>query len=106
VALIGATNSYVDIPSTAIDTSTSYSVSAWVKPATLTGNQTYASIDGANISPFYLQLLAGKLTFTVRSADSTTSTATQVFGPTAVAGTWYELTGVYDRVNQTDSSPI
>jgi hypothetical protein len=42
----------------------------------------------------------------VRSADSTTSTATQVFGPTAVAGTWYELTGVYDRVNQTDSSPI
>ncbi|MCU1528940.1 MAG: LamG protein [Frondihabitans sp.] len=101
VALTGASNSYVDVPSTAIDTSGSYSVSAWVKPNSLTGNQTYASIDGTTISPFYLQLTGGQFAFTVRSADSTSSTATQALGLTPTTGTWYELTGVYDNVAHT-----
>ncbi|SEH55887.1 MULTISPECIES: LamG domain-containing protein [unclassified Leifsonia] len=96
LSLSGATNSWVDIPTTAIDTSASYTVSAWVQPSTVTGNQTFASIDGTTISPFYLQLSAGKLTLTERSSDSTASTATQVVGPAAVAGTWYQLVGVYD----------
>ncbi|UFS59934.1 LamG domain-containing protein [Subtercola endophyticus] len=96
VALTGASNSFVDIPTPAVNTSGSYTVSAWVKPNTLTGNQTYASIDGSSISPFYLQLTAGKFAFTVRSADSTTASYTQVLGPAPTAGTWYELTGVYD----------
>lgn len=96
LALTGASNSWVDIPTTAIDTSASYTVSAWVQPSNLTGNQTYASIDGANISPFYLQLSGGKLTLTERSSDSTTASYTQVVGPAAVVGTWYQLLGVYD----------
>ena len=96
LALNGASNSWVDVPTTAIDTSASYTVSAWVQPSNLSGNQTYASIDGTNISPFYLQLSAGKLTLTERSSDSTSASYTQVIGPTAVAGTWYQLIGVYD----------
>ena len=96
LSLSGATNSWVDIPTTAIDTSASYTVSAWVQPSTVSGNQTFASIDGTTISPFYLQLSGGKLTLTERSSDSTASTATQVVGPAAVAGTWYQLVGVYD----------
>jgi hypothetical protein len=96
LSLTGATNSWVDIPTAAIDTSASYTVSAWVQPSTVSGNQTFASIDGTTISPFYLQLSGGKLTLTERSSDSTASTATQVIGPAAVAGTWYQLVGVYD----------
>jgi hypothetical protein len=103
VALTGATNSYVDIPTAAINTSTSYSVSAWVKLNSVAGTQTFASLDGTNISPFYLQLEGGVLAFTVRNSDSTSSTATTVSGPTAVAGTWYQLTGVYNTAAGTVS---
>jgi len=101
VSLTGGTTSYVDVPTTAIDTGASYSVAAWVKLSSLTGNQTFASIDGTNISPFYLQLTGGKLAFTVRSADSTSSTATTVSGTTAATGTWYHLVGVYDNTAHT-----
>ncbi len=101
VALTGASNSYVDIPTPAVDTSGSYTVSAWVKPNTLTGNQTYASIDGGTISPFYLQISAGKFTFVTRSADSTSATYAQVVGSAATTGTWYQVTGVYDNVGHT-----
>ncbi|MGH1553735.1 hypothetical protein ACRAWF_22410 [Streptomyces sp. L7] len=52
------------MPTTAVDTSGSYSVSAWVKPSSVSGNQTYASIDGSSISPFYLQLSGGTFAFT------------------------------------------
>lgn len=101
VALTGASNSYVDIPSTAIDSSGSYTVSAWVDPNSTTGNQTYASIDGSVISPFYLQLSGGKYTFTVRSADSTSSTYAQVIGAAATVGAWAQLVGVYDSTAHT-----
>lgn len=101
VSLTGASNSWVDIPTTAIDTSGSYSVSAWVDPNSLTGNQTYASIDGSTISPFYLQLTGGKFAFTVRSSDSTSAGYTQVLGPAPTTGTWYQLTGVYDNTAHT-----
>ncbi|XUL86240.1 LamG-like jellyroll fold domain-containing protein [Streptomyces galilaeus] len=103
VALTGASNSYVDVPNTVLDTSTSYSVSAWVKLNSLTGNQTFASIDGTKISPFYLQLAGGKLAFTVRSSDSTGATATSVTGATAATGTWYHMVGVYDASAHTIS---
>ncbi|MEO7124217.1 MAG: LamG domain-containing protein, partial [Lacisediminihabitans sp.] len=102
-ALSGASNSYVDIPTTDLNTSSSYSVSAWVKLNSVAGNQTFASIDGTNISPFYLQLEGGALAFTARNSDSTGSTATIVTGPTAVAGTWYQLIGVYNATAGTVS---
>ncbi|MDQ0933622.1 LamG-like jellyroll fold domain-containing protein [Streptomyces turgidiscabies] len=97
VTLSGASNSWVDVPTTAVDTSGSYSVSAWVKPSSLTGNQTYASIDGSAISPFYLQLTSGTFAFTARSSDSTSATWKQVTGGTPATGIWSHLTGVYDN---------
>ncbi|MFK4100691.1 LamG-like jellyroll fold domain-containing protein [Streptomyces sp. NPDC019531] len=97
VSLTGASNSWVDVPTTAVDTSGSYSVSAWVKPSSVSGNQTYASIDGSSISPFYLQLSGGTFAFTVRSADSTGASWKQVTGGSPTTGTWYHLTGVYDN---------
>ncbi|MEW2049704.1 LamG-like jellyroll fold domain-containing protein [Streptomyces sp. NPDC005476] len=103
VGLTGANNSWVDVPTPAVDTSGSYSVSAWVKPNSLTGNQTYASIDGGSISPFYLQLTGGKFAFTTRSSDSTSSSFTQALGLTPTTGTWYHLTGVYDNSAHTIS---
>lgn len=104
LALTGASNSYVDIATPAVDTSASYSVAAWVKLQSTSGNQTFASIDGTSISPFYLQLTGGRLAFTLRSSDSTASTATIVTAPTAaVVGTWYHVIGVFDSSAKTVS---
>lgn len=97
LSLTGAANSYADAVGPAVDTSGSYTIAAWVKPKSLTGNQTYASIDGNSISPFYLQSENGRYVFTVRSADSTASSYAQVFGSAnATVGTWAHLIGVYD----------
>ncbi len=96
VAFSGSSNSWVDLATPSVDTSQSYSVSAWVKPATLSGYQSYVSTDGVNISPFYLQLEGGKFAFTQRSTDSTSAGYAQVKGLNPVAGTWYHLTGIYD----------
>jgi hypothetical protein len=98
VSLNGTSNSWVDVPTSAIDTSQSYSVSAWVKLNSVSGgNQTFASIDGNNISPFYLQLDSGQFWFTERSSDSTSASYTRVGGYNATAGTWYHVVGTYDN---------
>jgi hypothetical protein len=96
VALTGGSTSYVDIPTTVLNTAASYSVAAWVNLNSVSGNQTFASIDGTNISPFYLQLSGGKFTFVVRSSDSTGASYTAVTGATATTGTWYHVIGVYN----------
>lgn len=104
VALTGASNSYVDVPQPVINTGSSYTVSAWVKlNSTTGGNQTFASIDGSIISPFYLQLEAGVFAFTLRSSDSTGATATLATGLAPTAGTWYQVTGVYNGSSHTAS---
>jgi hypothetical protein len=94
----------VDVPQPVINTSQSYTVSAWVKLNSTTGsNQTFASIDGSSISPFYLQLESGVFSFALRSSDSTGSTATLVTGLAPTAGTWYQVTGVYNASTSTAS---
>lgn len=101
--LTGASNSYVDIPTTTVNTGSSYSVAAWVKLNSLTGWQTFASVNGASVSPFYLQLESGQWAFVVRDSDSTASNATLVHGGTAATGAWYHLIGVYDATAHTAS---
>jgi hypothetical protein len=101
VNLTGATTSFVTAPAPVVDTSQSYSVSAWVKPGNLTSHRTIVSMDGTSISPFYLQMLNGQFLFTTRNSDSTGSVATTVAGSTAVAGSWYHVAGVYDDVAKT-----
>lgn len=103
VSLTGASTSYVDVSGPVLDTSKTYSVAAWVKFNSVSGkNQTFASIKGTNISPFYLQLTGGYLAFTTRSSDSTASTATAVTATSAAAAnTWYQVVGVYDNTAHT-----
>jgi hypothetical protein len=101
VSLTGASTSWVDIPRPVIDTSKSYSVALWVKLNSLSGNQTFASMDGTNISPFYLQLTTGNFSFVQRSSDSTGASITQVLGPPVVTGEWYHVVGVYNTATST-----
>jgi hypothetical protein len=95
--LTGATTSWVDVANPVIDSSQSYSVSAWVKLNTLTGFQTFASIDGTSISPFYLQLSGGVFDFAQRGNDTTSAPLAQVNGLAPTIGVWYNVVGVYDK---------
>lgn len=100
--LNGGTTSWVSAPNPVIDTSQSYTVSTWVKLTSLTGIQTFASIDGTTVSPFYLQSNSGVFYFAQRSSDVTGGgTLAQVAGLTATVGTWYHVTGVYNSVANT-----
>ncbi len=86
----------------ALNTAVPFSVSAWVDMNSLTGTQTFASIDGGNVSAFALQYRSdtGKFAFTRTGSDSN---AAQVYHADALsapsAGTWYSLIGVNDPVN-------
>jgi hypothetical protein len=86
-----------------VDTSKSYTVAAWVKPATTAGYQSYVSIDGDQVSAFFLQLLnTGQFSFSaVPEAAGNPARAMSTDSP--VAGTWYHLAGVYDAGHQTIS---
>lgn len=87
-----------------IDTSQSYSVSAWAKPDVVDGTtDTVASMDGTNASGFELGLRASHWALTTVASDRTGSpTATiATSGANVVAGQWYQVTGVYDSVADT-----
>ena len=60
-----------------INTALPFSVSAWVKLNSLSGYQTFASIDGSATSAFYLQLRGdtGKFAFTRLASDSNAAAA-------------------------------
>lgn len=94
---LNGTTGYVSVPNPVIDTSQSYTVTAWVKLAATSGFQTFASLDGVNISPFYLQLDGGVFRFTHRLSDSTSAGVTSVAGLSPTVGTWYHLAGVYNK---------
>ncbi len=85
-----------------LNTALPFSVSAWVNLNSLSGYQTFASIDGTNTSAFYLQLRGdtGEFAFTRLGSDSTSAAATfasALGAPTA--GVWYNLVGVNDVAN-------
>jgi alpha-L-arabinofuranosidase len=101
---LNGSNSYVDIPGAVVNTTQSYTASAWVKLNSLSGYQTFVSIDGSQISGFYLQLRGdtGKFAFTSLTADSTSANTDFASSTSApVTGTWYHLTGVYDASAKT-----
>ena len=89
-----------DAPKPAVDTTKSYTVSAWVKVARIEGFQTFVSIDAAHVSGFFLQLRGdtGKFSMSALGRDSSEGAG----GVSAVAlarpaaDTWYHLAGVYD----------
>lgn len=89
-----------------IDTSQSFTVSAWVKLANTTGYQTFVSEDGSQVSGFYLQLRAdtGRFAFTRLAYDSTAAYGGVATSPIVPQpGVWYLLTGVYNAAAETNS---
>ena len=94
----------LESPKPAVDTSQSFTVSAWVKLARLGGYQTFVSVDGAQVSGFFLQLRAsGALAFTMLDADKPGGGAFAVAPLPAQAGLWYNLVGVHDAATRTNS---
>ena len=94
----------VDIPAPIVNTTQSFSVTAWVKLNSVSGYQTFVSIDGYQVSGFYLQLRkdTGKFAFTQLASDSDLATPFFTSAPyTPVAGVWYHLAGVYDACAHT-----
>jgi len=84
-----------------LDTSASFTVSAWVKLDHLYGWQTFVNQDGNQISGFWLQYsraLGRKFAFTMHDADGLNSNPFRAVSTTIpVAGRWYHLVGVRDR---------
>ena len=83
-----------------VDTSASFTVSAWVNLASLSGYQTFASIAGTSVAGFFLQLRGdtGTFAFTRLSSDATGNSTYASATSKPLAGTWYHLIGVDDTV--------
>ncbi|MGW4896309.1 LamG-like jellyroll fold domain-containing protein [Kitasatospora sp. NPDC004240] len=86
-----------------VDTTKSYTVSAWVKPGDLTNTGVFVSQGGGNGAGLQLYYSAGARAFAFgRSVDDgAADNFSAVYGPTAGAlsprlNTWTHLTGVYD----------
>ena len=96
----------VDTNKSVLDTSQSYSVSAWVQ---LSNPNVWASAvtqDGANVSGFFLQYTnpsipnGGRFAFSLISSDSTQSQTTRAISPfSPLTNFWYQIVGVHDATN-------
>ena len=92
-------SSYAQAAGAAVDTSSNFTASCWVKLNSTSGFQTLLSIDGNNLSGFFLQLQGnGRFGFRKHGSDSTAATAYYAECPVpASAGVWYHLTGVFSN---------
>ena len=90
-----------------IDTTQSFTVSAWVYLTSTSGYQTFVSQDGTQISGFFLQLRAdtGRFAFTRPAYDSPKALGIIASAPNIIPqpNEWYHLAGVYDAARQTIS---
>lgn len=95
--------SYGDSGAALINTSQSYTVSAWVNlTSTANGWQDIITQDGSSISGMYLQYdpVDNRWSLASMPSDSTSATTTRVLSPAApTTGTWTMVTGVYDQAN-------
>ncbi|MFE2376128.1 LamG-like jellyroll fold domain-containing protein [Streptomyces sp. NPDC059398] len=104
VLSLTGTTGYAAATGPAVDTSDSYSVSAWVKLNSLTTNSTFVSQAGGDNNAAGLQLYYSSgdqvWGFGHRSDDTTTGTWRAVYGSKATTGRWTHLVGVYDATAQ------
>lgn len=102
--LNGTVNGVASTSGPVVDTSQSFTVSAWVKLNSTAGYQTAVSIDGTQVSGFFLQQRGdtGTFAFTRLGGDST-GAAGAVASATVVptVGAWYHLVGVDDVASGT-----
>jgi hypothetical protein len=103
-------DSYAQASGPVVNTAESFTAAVWVKFDTMTegNNQTMLSIDGQNVSAFYLQLHSRngvrKLTFDRHPSDDVGTTPILAIAPTdSRTGIWYHVAGVYDAKAKTMS---
>ena len=105
ISLSGSDTGFADIPIPVVDTTKSYTVMAWVKFAQLGGFQTFVSIDGEQVSGFYLQLRGDsqKLAIGVLPGDAGDPNTPAIAQSNDVpqTGWWYHVAGVYDATAKT-----
>lgn len=95
---LDGTDGALDVNAPVIDTGESFTVAAWVKPTAATGFRTAVSVDGTNISGFFLQKASdGRFAFTRRSSDGDTASATAESTQPAQTDQWQHIAGVYNR---------
>ncbi|MFJ8310311.1 MULTISPECIES: LamG-like jellyroll fold domain-containing protein [unclassified Streptomyces] len=98
-ATFDGTGGYLATKNTAVDTTHSYTVSAWVNLNSLATTEVAVSQGTANHQAFYLGYTSNKtwqFMTTTASASPSTTYPTATGGPTPTTGTWTHLTGVYD----------
>ena len=98
IHLTGTSNGVVTATGPVVNTAGSFTASAWVNLASLSGYQTVVSIAGTTVAGFFLQLRGDTGTFAFsRLPSDANGPATYVSAPTApVTGTWYHIVGVDD----------
>ena len=104
VSLPGSSTGFVDVPAPVVDTTQSYTVMGWVNLNQTSGYQTLVSIDGSNVSGFYLQQRGntGEFGFVALASDSTSAATTYATASAPpVIGEWYHVAGVYDATAKT-----
>lgn len=96
-------SSYAEAPGPVINTAQSFTVTAWANFALIDrqNNQTVVSIDGKDVSGFYLMLNSQQaipqFDFIRYPSDNSASTRARADGTfTPVPHRWYHLAGVYD----------
>ncbi|WP_143570491.1 LamG-like jellyroll fold domain-containing protein [Streptomyces acidiscabies] len=101
-AVFNATaNAYGKADGPAVNTSGSFTVSAWVKLGSTSANSTFVAQDGDVASGFQLYYATGAgWTFNRHSADVANPTITRASSGTSAVttNTWTHLTGVYDQL--------
>ena len=96
-------NGFADTGAPVLDTTKSFSVSSWVKLDKTSGYQTFVSVDGAQVSNFFLQFRddSRRFAFTRLAGDAPTDGVVAGANFDPVAGQWYQLTGVFDAAAST-----
>ncbi len=98
---------YAQTAGPVLDTTQSFTVSAWVYLTSTSGYQTFVSQDGTQISGFFLQLRAdtGRFAFTRPAYDSPKALGIIASAPNIIPqpNEWYHLAGIYDEARQTIS---
>ncbi|MEV1329255.1 LamG-like jellyroll fold domain-containing protein [Micromonospora costi] len=98
---LDGTDDYAATSGPVLNTSQSFSVSAWVRLTNKTGNRGVLSQDGTHRSSFYLQYLESidrwRWSFPVADSVERPSYVTVDSASTVRLGEWVHLAGVYDR---------